>query len=201
MAAAVITADIVNSSTLPPADERKLKQQLTALLQNHRHEFYRGDSFQVYLKEPSDALRTVLQARSLARSFSEEHDIRASIGLGKVSLPVRELKSSGGEAFTLSGRAFDELANNRLAIVSADEKANLALGLVAAFCDFLFQQHTVRQAIVVQELFHGNTQVEAARRLGISQATVNQHARSANWSQILELLNNYQKVIQQYKLA
>src|SRR4051812_26599215 len=101
----VITADIVNSTLLDRQQEKKLLAQLVSVLQEHKYEFYRGDSFQVYIKNNSLALQVVLQARSIARSFSLAHDVRASIGIGAVTAPVRSLKTSTGEGFILSGRA------------------------------------------------------------------------------------------------
>src|SRR5438270_13130063 len=122
---AVITADIVNSTLLTREQEKKLLSQLTVVLQEYKYEFYRGDSFQVYLKNYQLALLVVLLSRATARAFSFSFDVRASIGIAQVEAPVRSLKTATGEAFILSGRAFDEMdIDERLKIQSADEQAN-----------------------------------------------------------------------------
>ena len=47
---AVITADIVNSTKLTAAKEKLLLKKLLSVLNPYQFEFYRGDSFQVLLK-------------------------------------------------------------------------------------------------------------------------------------------------------
>ena len=114
---AVITADIVNSTQLGKPDERKLLKTLEEIFQHNKLEFYRGDSFQVYLKDATEALGLILHARAaalkLVPAISEPiFDVRASIGIGAVHLPVRSLSTASGEAFLLSGRAFDNIGSN-----------------------------------------------------------------------------------------
>lgn len=202
MIGAIITADIVNSTKLSKAEYKKLEKSLSVLLQDYPHEFFRGDSFQVFAKSPNDALRLVLQLRAAAIKISLEEtivDIRASIGIGSVKLPVKSLKTASGEAFVLSGRAFDKMVKEeRLAIV-CDEKnkaVNLGLKLIAQFIEFIFQRLTVKQAAVVSELLMKRTQIEAAKKLKKSQATVHKHTQAAGWPQIEMLLKDYENLIQ-----
>jgi hypothetical protein len=68
--AAVITADIVNSTKIAKADYKKLMKNLTGILQEHQHEFFRGDSFQVLIKSPNEALQVLLQARTAAMKLT-----------------------------------------------------------------------------------------------------------------------------------
>src|SRR5690349_10745118 len=108
---AVITADIVNSTLLPRKQEKKLFNALELILKPYKYEFYRGDSFQVYVKDPGKALKLLLQIRLAAKkiingSSALQYDVRASIGIGAIASPIRSLKTAAGEAFILSGRAF-----------------------------------------------------------------------------------------------
>jgi hypothetical protein len=199
---AIITADIVNSTSLTPEDEKKLRTTINLLLKEYKFEFYRGDSFQIYIKDPHLALKVTLQTRAIARSLSTLHDVRSSIGIGQINTPVRDLKTSVGEAFILSGRAFDELTGDmRFSIQSLDEKANVALRVIAHYCDYIFKRLTSKQAAVVNELLKGRTQMEAAKKLEVTQATINSHAQSAGWAEIDKLLKEYQQVINQFKLS
>jgi hypothetical protein len=200
---AVITADIVNSTLLPKAEAKKLSKQLTLLLEPHKHEFYRGDSFQVYIKSPEEALRLVLQLRTAAMKLPLEAsmprtDIRSSIGIGPVKLPVRELKTATEEAFVLSGRAFDKLEKDQRLVISCPEQyktANIGFRVIADFVDFLFQRLTTKQAAVVSELLTNRNQTETAKRLKKSQATVHKHTQSAGWPQMEKLITEYRLLL------
>ncbi len=65
---AVLTGDIVNSTKLSKARELKLTSCLTGLFIefDSKLEFYRGDSFQAYVKNPANALRLALLSRTAA---------------------------------------------------------------------------------------------------------------------------------------
>ena len=200
MLSAVITADIVNSTKLLKADYKKLVKNLEAILQLYQHEFFRGDSFQVFVKSPGEALKVLLQARTVAMKMSESFDcdIRASIGIGQVKLPVKSFHTASGDVFILSGRAFDKMSKEeRLSIVS-DEKnkaVNVGLKLISQFIDYLFQRLTFKQAAVVYELMMDRTQIDTAKQLKKSQATIHKHTQAAGWPEIEKLLADYKDLI------
>ena len=64
----------------------------------------------------------------------------------KYHKPVKDLKTAKGEAFLLSGRAFDEMSKTgkRLKIQSANEAMNLGLKIIANYADSLFSQLTIK---------------------------------------------------------
>jgi hypothetical protein len=198
---AVITADIVNSTQLSKTEYKKLLKNLEVLLQPHQHEFFRGDSFQVFLKSPNDALKVLLQARTIAMksdTSSTLSDIRASIGIGTVKLPVKSFQTAVGDVFVLSGRAFDKLAKDERLTIVCDEKnkaVNLGLSLVSQFIDYLFQRLTFKQAAVVDELLMDRTQIDTAKRLKKSQATIHKHTQAAGWPELEKLLAQYKELI------
>lgn len=200
---AVITADIVNSTLLSPKLEKSLKNTFLSILKPYKSEFYRGDSFQVYINEPQIALKIVFQIRTAARRIALLHDIRASIGIAEEVSPVINLNNAKGEAFIMSGRAFEDMTKTerRLLIRSSDESINVALDVISRFADNLLTNLTSKQAEVVFELLSDSTQTEAAKKLKKSQATINKHAQSADWTDIQELLENYQQLIAQIKKA
>ena len=201
---AVITADIVNSTRLKKAEEKMLISNLSSILKLYKFEFYRGDSFQAYIPDPKQALKVVLQVRAVAKRLSSGFsspftDVRASIGIGNITEPVKDLKTAKGEAFLLSGRAFDEMSKTgkRLRIQSSNEAMNLGLKIIANYADSLFSQLTSKQAAVVFELLMDHNQVETAKRLKKSQPTINKHAQSARWAEINNLIEDYQLFITQ----
>ncbi|MGZ3853059.1 MAG: hypothetical protein ACXVBX_09745 [Flavisolibacter sp.] len=198
---AVITADIVKSTQLPRANYKKLLKNLETLFRGHQYEFFRGDSFQVFLESPHEALRILLRARTAAMKLSETSsmsDVRASIGISTVKLPVKSFQTAVGDVFVLSGRAFDQLEmDERLTIVSDDKNTAVNLGLIviSQFIDYLFQRLTFKQAAVVHELLMQRTQIETARLLQKSQATINRHTQAAGWPELEKLLTKYKDLI------
>src|ERR1700749_116803 len=102
---AVLTGDIVNSTGLAPEIEARLMEELQDTLQPYSFEFYRGDSFQVFMRDTLHSLLAALQCRILAISMGEEgqlSDVRISIGIGAVMEPVKLVGTARGEAFLLS---------------------------------------------------------------------------------------------------
>ena len=202
MKSAVITADIVNSTRLKKAEAAKLMKSLESLLSPWKYEFYRGDSFQVYVPDPASALDLVLQLRAVAIRISATAglpvDIRSSLAIGPVKQPVKKLQTASDEAFILSGRAFDALPKEKRLVISCPEKNRITgygLEVLADFIDYLFQRLTAKQAAVVFELLTGKTQVEAARFLKKSQATVHKHTQSAAWPEMEKIMKQFRLLV------
>lgn len=196
---AVITADIVASTHLSKALLETLLKKLRETLTPYPHEFYRGDSFQVLVQDPQDAFDVLLKLRIdamklLPEETSPPNDIRASIAIGPVQLPVEKIGTATDEAFVLSGRAFEQLKSpQRLLItaVNANKTVDAAFRLLANFTDFIFERMTAKQAEVVYELLHQKTQTEAAAALKKAQATVHKHAQAAGWPALEKLIGDY----------
>ena len=201
---AVITGDIVNSTKLAAAKEKKLLKALHLVLAPYQFEFYRGDSLQAFQKNAQQALRTALLCRTAAISISQHEetassDIRISIGIGEVRGPVRLLRTAKGEAFVLSGRAFDEISKTqtRLAITAVNPLANEGLQVIADYINAIFKVMTGKQATVIFELLRGQTQQVVAGKLKKSKSTINQHVSSGRWPEIEKLLQQYENIINQ----
>ena len=165
--------------------------------------FYRGDSFQAYLPDPYSTYRLALLLRTEAILFERDRpevhtDVRISIGIGSVELPVTQLATAQGEAFIWSGRGFDELSktDRRLSMQCSEDQANITLQSICLFTDYLFKSLTMKQAEVLEHLLNHRTQIETAKRLKKSQSTVNKHVHSMGWKQIEELMELYEKSIQ-----
>ena len=201
---AVLTGDIVNSTLLGKAAEKKLLHLMQQLFRDHKLEFYRGDSFQALLQQPATALRLSLLCRSAAISLQEAQppvlsDFRISIGIGEVISPVRTLKTAKGQAFVLSGRALDEITktNSRLAITTGNELANEGLQVIADYLNSIFRAMTGKQAEVIFRLLKGETQQAVARTLKKTKSTIHQRVISGRWPEIEKLLFQFEKIITQ----
>jgi hypothetical protein len=201
---AVLTGDIVNSTRLNAASGKRLLKVLQQLLAPHRNEFYRGDSFQVYLKHAGDALRLALCCRTAAIRLAAVQpgvvsDVRISIGIAATRAPGKALGIAAGPAFLLSGRAFDQLVkkNSRLVINSSLPLASEGLQILAAYTDAIFKDMTGKQAMVIFELLKGASQQEAATLLGKSKSTIHQHVLAGRWPEIDQLLQHYTNIVKQ----
>ena len=201
---AVLTGDIVNSTKLKPVAEKKLIKILQTVLANYQFEFYRGDSFQVFVKNAEEALEIALLCRTAAISISKsdqdiKSDIRISIGIGMVQLPVKNLATAKGSAFVLSGRAFDEFLKTdaRLSIAVENGLANTAVEIISDYLNQLFKVMTYKQAEVIFELLQHKTQQEVAQFFKKSKSTINQHVMAGGWNEIEKLLQQYKSIVHQ----
>lgn len=196
---AVLTGDIVNSTKLSLVKEKALVKLLQQVLKPYKYEFYRGDSFQVLIKEAGNSLRIALLCRAAAIGITENNkaDVKVSIGLGEVEDRIKTLGSAKGEAFIISGRAFDELEkmNSRLMISTADPMANLSLQIIADYINSIYSKMTSKQAKVIFELLKGGLQQDVVKRLKKSKSTISQHASSGRWPEIEKILNQYELLV------
>lgn len=201
---AVLTGDIVNSTQLEKSGEKKLLKALHQVLEPYKFEFYRGDSFQVYMKDPQKSLRVALLCRLIAIGLNQGEyltatDIRISIGIGNVITPVRTLGSAKGEAFVLSGRSFDEIqkTETRLAITAQNKVVNTGLQVIADYINSILKGMTAKQAEVVVELLKGQIQQKVTTLLNKSKSTISQLVSAGRWNEIEKLLLQYETLINQ----
>ena len=200
---AVLTGDIVNSTLLEPHLEKKLLKILQHIMTDHKHEYFRGDSFQAYIKESSLALRIALQCRTAAIALDPNQtpavsDVRVSIGIGNVESPVRVLATAKGEAFLMSGRALDSISKTegRLMIVTENKLANHAFGVMSDYINSIYKQMTPKQAEVIFELLKGYSQQHVADKLNRSKSTISQHVTAGRWEEIENILDKYKEIVQ-----
>ncbi len=196
---AILTGDIVNSTKLEAAVEKRLLAELKEILSPYTFEFYRGDSFQVYVEDARASLRTAMLCRTAAIGLQQEEqfpDIRISIGIGEVTQPIIPLGSAKGEAFILSGRSFDDIqkTNTRFAISSNHDWGKLSYELLATYANSIFGELTPKQAEVIFHLLQGETQQKIAERLNKSKSTISQFASSGKWNEIEYLLEAFNKI-------
>lgn len=199
---AILTCDIVNSTKISAAKEKKLKAVLSEVLADCKVEFYRGDSFQVLVDTPEDALQLALLCRVAAINLYKDNkiqiaDVRISIGVGTVKTPIKTLSTAKGEAFILSGRMFDTIAktNQRIAISTNNEMANEGLQVISDFLNFIFEKITGKQAEVLFELLNNQTQIAIAQKTGKTKSTIHQLTTAVHWVQIEKILQYYSNII------
>jgi len=212
---AVITGDIVGSTYFQEPDRlvRSLELILTELESNGfiskgMWEIYRGDSFQILL-EAEKALQAGILLRSgligmiyrlktpliLEDVLEIAADARISIAIGSVEKTAKRVSSSFGEAFILSGKMLDEISQEELKIIltSSRETLNSHFDIICRLLDIVMGDWTANSAqAVYRSLLLGETQVEAARFLNISQSSVQNRLKIAHFDEIKRLLSYYQ---------
>lgn len=188
---AIITGDIVNSRKLSSKIWMdSFKQLLNTFGKNPiEWEIYRGDEFQLEIKNPEDALRIALHIKSYFRSV--KLDARMSIGFGDKTYKAKKISESNGTAFSRSGEVFETLKKQKinLAINSGNEaldtEINLMLRLSLVFMDNWLAQSAelVLTAIENPSL----SQEEIGVKLGINQAAVSRRRKRAQFDLMIEM--------------
>ncbi|HZE86072.1 MAG TPA: hypothetical protein VE035_17250 [Puia sp.] len=202
---AVLTADIVNSTKLDKAVEKALVKEFEKILKPYQYEFYRGDSFQVYVKEPEKSLWVALVCRTAAISMTAGEgempvsDLKVSIGIGSVSKPVRSLGTAKGTAFLLSGRSLDYMQGTarRLGVTTGNELADIGLLAITDYIDAIYRKMTAKQAATIYGLLKGATQQQLAQDLEKSKSTISELAGAGGWPEIEKLLLYFENLIKE----
>lgn len=200
---AVLTGDIVGSTKLSSGQMAQARKTLTSCVSvfNLAHKevvqggpaFYRGDSWQLLLREPKLALRLAILVRA---RLAAKLDIktRISIGMGLVTdTRERSVSLRTGEAFTLSGRALDNITGYFRLTGALPER----FGAIAAWfpsilhlCDALMSSWTRRQAEVVAtalQLRNPTHEAIAASLVPpVAKQSVTDILAGANWRAIAE---------------
>lgn len=204
---AVLTGDIINSRMIQnKAHLIKTLQKIFSdaeaqLSAETPFEIFRGDSFQVLLKKPSQSLRMALLIRSGLLHLSEvntTYDARISIGIGSVEFPQKNINIANGLAFELSGTHLEIMKEKgqKLSIRSTHEKTNTTLETMNILMEALIGKWTTNAAEVVYlSLLNKGTQSEIAEKLHISQSAVQQRLVTANY----EAINAYIRYFENLK--
>ena len=200
---AILTADIINSRKLSSKIWiNDLKAFLNTFGQSPNDwEIYRGDEFQLEIKNPEDALLVAFQLKAFFKSI--KLDLRISIGFGEKTYKSRKITESNGSAFIRSGETFETLKKQKLnlAIRSPDtifdEELNLMLKLSLSFMDNWLQQSA--EFVIVATQNPTLSQEEIGMLLGINQAAVSRRQKRANYELIKELDLYFRKKIKTLK--
>jgi hypothetical protein len=192
----VITGDIANSTSIDPDKRAELIERVRTLIKSWVAkpafaEIFRGDSFQLLFDDIAEALKRSIQIRCWLKSYpdgaeNEALDARLSIGVGDVAYFGKSVLDADGEAFHLSGRAFDEMkaTQNYFQLSTNDPKLNEQLYIILNLANITISQWTKNQAQVIFLLLEGRTQQEMADELKIAQSAVNNRIKLSRWKEI-----------------
>ena len=188
----VITGDIIQSrKTTNPVWLPRLKQTLSREGKSPQvWQVFRGDSFQVEIKDPRNAFLTVIRIKATIKSI-KNLDVRMAIGIGDKKYISKSVTESDGSAFVNSGEKFETLKKNKqtLAIKSNwpefDREMNVFFRLAAIPMD----NWTSNSAELIQILANkpNLTQKALAKRLGVTQPSISERQNRAHFDEVMEL--------------
>lgn len=193
---AVITGDIINSKRNNPKTWLKvLKKELEKAGKSPKTwDIYRGDSFQLLVNNPEDALLTAIKIKASLKSIKNTN-VRMSVGIGDITYAAPKITESNGTAFVHSGEKFELLKKEKqnLAIKSDwpafDKDMNLFLKLASIAMD----NWTTNAAEIVYTTLEnpGKLQEELGRIVGIKQNAISNRLKRAYYDEIVELNEMY----------
>ena len=198
---AVITGDIINSQH---ADAEIWLQKLKNLLGSwakspENWEIYRGDEFQ-YKCSVDEVFWKIISIKSLIKTF-ENLDVRIAVGIGNEVFSSEKITESNGSAYVNSGRLLNEIKieGRTLAIKTTNETIDLDLNILLKWTSLDFDNWSAVSAEIIHLLVQDQSlnQEQAAQILNISQSSVSQRLKRANYDLILETDKYFRKKISQ----
>jgi hypothetical protein len=193
---AVITGDVTDSKKIDPKIWLKpLKKELDNIGNSPKFwEIYRGDSFQLIINKPEDALTTAIKIKATLKSI-QDMDARMAIGIGSRTHNAQKVTESNGTAFVHSGEKFEMLKKEKqnLAIKSDwpvfDKEINLFLKLALIAMD----NWTINAAEIVKTTMENpdKLQEELGQIVGIKQNAISNRLKRAYYDEIMEVNEMY----------
>jgi len=200
----VITGDIINSKKIDPlAWLKPLKKELDKIGKSPKFwEIYRGDSFQVIINNPEDALMIAIKIKASLKSI-QDIDVRMAIGIGSRIHDAQKITESNGSAFVHSGEKFEMLKKEKqnLAIKSDwplfDKEMNLFLKLSLIAMD----NWTINAAEIVKTTMENpdKLQEELGQIVGIKQNAISNRLKRAYYEEIMEVNEMYKTKLKALK--
>lgn len=199
----VITGDIVNSRQLKNPDIwlKPLKKVFEKLSQSEQYwELYRGDSFQIELKQNNKAFEAAVLIKATIKMI-KGLDVRMAIGVGEKDHHGLKVTESNGPAFIYSGEAFETLKSKKsnLAIKTNNSTLDSELNLYFKLALIAMDYWTTNASEIVKLSIENPeySQQEIGALTGVKQNTVSEHLKRAFFSEIIELDHMYQTKIKQ----
>lgn len=202
--AAVMSADIVGSTSLKPQKRKELQKLIDSffagkkqIFKDLRFEQFRGDSMQIVLTDnKKNALKLALELSTFLKISNFE--IRIAIGLGEISYDTGRVVTSDGTAFQLSGPAVDELKKrNDLIDVKFDlEVLNDEWETNNNSMNFILKKISSRQAEATYLALEDLKQEEIAKKLKISQPSVHHRLKTAGADVFYSMIRRFETVVE-----
>ncbi|WP_053977265.1 transcriptional regulator [Mangrovimonas xylaniphaga] len=195
----IITGDIINSRSLEPNEWMPSLKEVLNLYGTtpQQWEVYRGDSFQLEVP-PEKALEAAILIKASLKQF-KKMDARMAIGIGEKNYTANKITESNGTAFINSGKCFEQLKKNTLAIQSTFPELDHTLNIMFDLALLTMNNWTPTSARLLRAaLEHPNmNQIELAEIFSTTQGNISQGLKRAGHDEITKLINYYKSQITQ----
>ncbi|WP_194974293.1 SatD family protein [Aquiflexum lacus] len=203
---AVITGDIIDSRSLGSQQEWLIPIQ--SLFSkwgkvSKAWEIFRGDSFQLEVLDPMEALQKAFMIKATIKSITGDQlqkrtgpvDVRMSIGIGEKLNDNTPIGMRTGSAYYHSGEAFELLRKQEqnLLIKTDWEDFDREMNLMFKLALILMDNWTVSAAEIVEIALENPNlkQIEIASMLELEQQSVSGRFKRAYFEELMELDNVY----------
>ena len=160
-------------------------------------EIYRGDEFQLEIKEPGATLMAALQIKAYLKTM--KLDARMGIGIGEKEYDAKKISESNGSAFVRSGELFETLKKQKISLavnsgnIALDTELNLMLRLAMTFIDNWLPQSAEFFLVTIEN--PTLSQEEIGLKLGINQAAVSRRRKRAQFDLVMEFDRHFREKI------
>ncbi|MFO7824141.1 MAG: transcriptional regulator [Cyclobacterium sp.] len=200
---AIITGDIKDSRLVPVDKWMTLLKAELGLWGKAAEDWdiYRGDSFQLKLKNPVGVLEVAVRIKATIKSIPPL-DIRMGIGLGEENFKSKRLLENNGTAYIHSGEAFEDLSkmNQNLLIKSSIDEFNEEMNLMLKLALTVMDEWTPSSARTVYlAMKHPEkTQMELGKLEGVSQHAISARLSRARYEAIRSFLDYFPGRLEKY---
>lgn len=197
----VITGDIINSRKAADPGEWLGRLKTTFKTEGPTPKVWevtRGDSFQIEIAQPENVLLKALHIKATVKRIPGL-DVRMAIGIGTKSYDAPKISEANGDAFVRSGRLFDQLKKNTLAISSPWEDVDRVINMCLELALLTVDRWTPNSAEIVALTIENpsKTQLELANILQISQGRISERQQRAGYDELMKLEAYFKESIQQ----
>ena len=201
---AVIKGDIIESRKLNNQEEwlKPLKSLFTKWGNTPQEwEVVWGDSFQIEISAPEEALLRALKIKAVLRKTGSI-DVRMSIGIGEKTYIGSRISESNGPAFVNAGEEFETLKKEKitLALKSPWPELNKEINLYLKLTGTIMDKWSVSSAELMEIVLNRPeaTQKEIGEILGIKQNSVSGRWNRAKVDEILEVEQTYRRKVKHH---